>query len=476
MARIGLEMHIHLLSPSKLFSPAFRAVGGGKGKGKSGIREVEALDAALPGSLPVLSPTPLRLALLSSLLLSCRIPRFSSFDRKHYFYSDQPAGYQITQQYHPLAVEGKVGNVRIARVQLEQDTAKTFHDHEKELSLINLTRSGAALIEVVTHPDMNTAEEAIDFVRTVQQLFKRHKVGEMSMETGSLRCDVNVSLPNSARVELKNLNGLRSLGDAIKSELTRQQAVIDEGGEVRRETRFFDPFSGATFPLRDKETTVDYRYMPEPDLPVIQVDEDLLEELRWEIETASPDIAPAGRAEGLVQTYGIAMRDADIIVSSGAKEWYEEAVGEYVELAQLIANWTINDLFRELKRVNLSLEDAKVEPGEWREVVGAVSWGEFKRSDVVPLLSDYLASSPSDRLIQYLRTALAAPTMMEQFDLEALFESEREMVEKIKKEVPGKKRQALIGWLVGAATKGARQKGIKIDPKEVRERIVAALS
>ncbi|TFY74677.1 hypothetical protein EWM64_g9335 [Hericium alpestre] len=270
---IGLEVHAQIKSHAKLFSGAWTS-----DLGEPSNIHVTPFDAAFPGTLPRLNAKCVDLALRAALALSSDIQCRSSFDRKHYFYSDLPAGYQITQRYAPLARSGQLHlpqtdiSVRIEQIQLEQDTAKSTFEPRRRQSAIDLNRAGTGLMEIVSMPDMRTPEEAGEYVRTLQALLRSVGASDGNMEQGSLRCDVNVSVnrPGDAfgtRCEIKNLNSVRFMIVALTCEIHRHIALLDAGQPVAQETRGFNETSGLTFKLRSKEDAPDYRYMPDPNLP-----------------------------------------------------------------------------------------------------------------------------------------------------------------------------------------------------------------
>ncbi|GAA6036487.1 hypothetical protein JCM8097_003530 [Rhodosporidiobolus ruineniae] len=455
---IGLELHVQLRGNPKLFSPAKAVYDAEPNK------HVARFDAALPGSLPVLQSQPVHLALLAALALDCDINRSSTFDRKHYFYPDLPAGFQITQKYSPLAKDGTVRvrldtgkggskkkakkggaampeyiDVRIEQVQLEQDTAKSFHDpsllpppspsppdaageaEEEGGTLVDLTRAGCALVEIVTRPDMSTPEEAGAFVRTLQSILRHVGASRADMEKGELRCDVNVSVARTGsaeqgtRCEVKNLNGVRFVQGAIEAEILRQIASLSSSPPVpiAQATRGYNPLTHTTFHLRGKESAVDYRYMPDPELGAVRVTEGMLEGLRRGMPEL-PDVAYVR----LQEEYGLSARDAGILVALGeggaagegeggelgeeadaaiGVRWFEEVVkadGEgwgSKERIKGAVNWLIHELLGQLSKASLSLASCPVKPAELAEVVDAVKGGRITGTNAKQLLRDYLA-------------------------------------------------------------------------------------
>ncbi|KAK1218497.1 hypothetical protein PQX77_018823 [Marasmius sp. AFHP31] len=306
---IGIETHVQIKSRQKLFSRAAL------------LNDVpnsrhNAFDAAFPGTLPKLNPKCLELAIRAALALNCTIQRRSTFDRKHYFYSDQPMGYQITQQYSPLAQNGtltlpKLGiPVRIKQIQLEQDTGKSLFDHRTRSSLIDLNRAGTGLLEIVTEPDLRSPEEAAEYVRSLQSLLRSMGVSDGNMEAGSLRCDINVSVnqpgePFGTRCEIKNVNSVRFMVAAIQHEIERQKTILssqDSNGSPRKvaqETRGFDEDRWETYTIRSKEDAPDYRYMPDPNLGTLVINETRIENVRKNLPST-----PEATRQRLLDAYG----------------------------------------------------------------------------------------------------------------------------------------------------------------------------
>ncbi|KAL8608436.1 hypothetical protein ACOMHN_002669 [Nucella lapillus] len=286
-SRVGLEVHAQITSRSKLFSGAATRYGAPVNT------QVAAFDAALPGTLPVLNQACVEAGLLTAVALGCTVNAVSAFDRKHYFYADMPAGYQITQQRQPLAQGGQLDFVyvrcregekvtaetrtcRLIQLQLEQDSGKSLHDFHSRRSLIDLNRAGIGLMELVTHPDLIGGEDAACFVRELQLLLKALGTCNGKMQEGSLRVDANISVnkpgePWGVRTEVKNINSVRNVSKAIDYEILRQIDILENGGQVENETRGFDAETSETVQMRDKEKLLDYRFMPEPNLPPLRV-------------------------------------------------------------------------------------------------------------------------------------------------------------------------------------------------------------
>ncbi|GAA5892373.1 hypothetical protein JCM8208_005805 [Rhodotorula glutinis] len=443
---IGLELHVQLKGNPKLLS-AEHAV-----YDDSPNTHVAPFDAALPGALPVLQPRAVRLALLACLAFDADINPRSTFDRKHYFYPDLTTGWQVTQRYDPLAKDGVVKvprppvkgakgkgkvsdddeyfSVRLEQIQLEQDTAKSFHDPTLSPSggtLVDLNRAGAALVEIVTRPDMHSPEEAATFVKTLQAVLRHVGASGANMDKGELRCDVNVSVARvgaegedverGTRCEVKNLNGVRFIASAIESEISRQIALLSSGSPVPQSTRGFDALSSSTFHLRSKENSPDYRYVPDPELGALVLDARALDELR----EGMPELPEAARTR-LRRVYGLGKREAGVLVALGevpdegegevrgaatapvgAREapqldeaspglgvrWYEAlAEGRDPKLA---ANWLIHTYLGLLSRASLSLARSPLEPNELGALLDAVALKQMTTTEAKTLLGEYVA-------------------------------------------------------------------------------------
>lgn len=368
---VGIEIHAQVRSASKLFS---RAATGGEQAAPNSC--VSLFDASIPGTLPLVNTHAVDQAVRTGLALRGDVRDRSVFERKHYFYHDLPLGYQITQQRHPIVVDGSlevpatpdgkgraavdgpppVRRVRITRIQLEQDSGKSIHDLVPGASVVDLNRAGAALMELVTEPDLRSGPEAVGFVRTLAHLLRHIGACDGNMALGQLRCDVNVSVRRDGeesfgeRVEVKNLNSTRSVGRAIDVEAQRQVALIEAGeGPVAYETMGFNAASGRTERMRAKETAKDYRFLPDPDLPAVALTQDRIHRLKQSL----PELPDALRAR-LVEQYGVSPTQAEVLVGErNAAAFFEAAVdaaGGGPALAASVANWLVNDLFGLLKK------------------------------------------------------------------------------------------------------------------------------
>jgi aspartyl-tRNA(Asn)/glutamyl-tRNA(Gln) amidotransferase subunit B len=359
---IGLEVHAQVISQSKLFSGAATAFGAEPNS------QVSFVDAAFPGMLPVINRACVAQAVRTGLGLNAHINLVSRFDRKNYFYADLPSGYQISQFAHPIVgagvieielADGSTKHIGVTRLHLEQDAGKSLHDQHPSKSYIDLNRSGVALMEIVSEPDMRSPEEAGAYVRKLRTVLRYLGTCDGNMEEGSMRADVNVSVrkhgePFRTRCEIKNVNSIRFVQQAVEAEAKRQVATWEDGGTVMQETRLYDPGRGETRSMRSKEEAHDYRYFPDPDLLPLVLDEAWVEDLR----AGLPELPDAKRAR-FVSQYGIPFYDAGVLVAEQViADFYEEvARGRDGKIA---ANWVIGDFFAGLNRTGRSIENSPV--------------------------------------------------------------------------------------------------------------------
>jgi aspartyl-tRNA(Asn)/glutamyl-tRNA(Gln) amidotransferase subunit B len=359
---IGLEVHAQVISQSKLFSGASATYGGEPNT------HVSLVDAAFPGMLPVINRECVAQAVRTGLGLNARVNLESRFDRKNYFYADLPAGYQISQFAHPIIgagiveielADGSTREIGITRLHLEQDAGKSMHDQSPTKSFIDLNRAGVGLMEIVSEPDMRSPEEAGAYLRKVRTILRYLGTCDGNMEEGSMRADVNVSVrhhgePFRTRCEIKNVNSVRYVMQAIEAEARRQIEVWEDGGSVDQETRLFDPARGETRSLRSKEDAHDYRYFPDPDLLPLVLDEAWVGELKRNL----PEL-PDEKRSRFVDQYGIPRYDAGVLVAEQATADFFETVARGRD-ARLAANWVTGDLFAALNKTGRSIADSPV--------------------------------------------------------------------------------------------------------------------
>ena len=397
---VGVEIHVQLRTRTKMFCGCELSFGDEPNTHTCPVC------LGLPGTLPVVNGEALHYALMIGAALDCDIAPRSIFHRKNYFYPDLPKGYQISQYDIPLARHGRLGEVRIHRVHLEEDAAKLVHAgssgriHGAETSVVDFNRGGTPLVEIVTEPDLSSGADAAEFGRLLQATLRRMGVSDVNMEEGSLRVDANVSIRPAGeavlgtKTELKNMNSFRFLERGIDAEVARQEAIVRDGGEVVQETLHFDPQSGALSPLRSKEEAHDYRYFPEPDLVPLVPTEEMLERARQ----ALPEL-PAERAERLERELGLRADSARQLAFRGELgDFFEEAVraSDGAE-PQALANWVTGDLVARLG--DAPPQDSKVEPAALAGLVSMVSAKEVSGSAAKEVLDALVAEGGDPRAI-----------------------------------------------------------------------------
>ena len=374
---IGLEVHAQVTSQSKLFSGSSASFGAGPNE------HVSLVDAAMPGMLPVINQFCVEQAVKTGLGLNAEVNLFSVFDRKNYFYADLPQGYQISQFKQPIIGEGEItidlkdGSSRqigIERLHLEQDAGKSMHDQHPSKSYIDLNRSGVALMEIVSRPDMRSAEEAGAYVTKLRSILRFLGTCDGNMEEGSMRADVNVSVRKpgdelGTRTETKNLNSIRFIGMAINAEVARQIEIIEDGGTIDQETRLFDTSTGQTRSMRSKEDAHDYRYFPDPDLLPLQFEQAWVDE----IKASLPELPDALKAR-LMDQYGLTSYDATVIAEDLETAAFYEKVADGRD-AKLAANWMTVELFGALNKMGKNLQESPISPDQLGALVGLISDG-----------------------------------------------------------------------------------------------------
>ena len=376
---VGLEVHAQVATAAKLFSGAPTAVGAEPNT------QVSFVDAGMPGMLPVLNEGAVAQTVRTGLGLKARINLRSAFDRKNYFYPDLPQGYQISQLFMPLVGEGEVlvdlpggtrRRVRIERIHLEQDAGKSVHDMDPALSFVDLNRTGVALMEIVSRPDIRSPEEAAAYVAKLRQIMRYLGTCDGDMQHGNLRADVNVSVLRpgdyeagrwGTRCEIKNMNSLRFIQAAIEFEARRQIAILEDGGTVTQETRLYDPERGETRSMRSKEEAHDYRYFPDPDLLPLEIEQAWVDQ----IEAALPELPDAKRAR-FASRYGLSDYDAAVLTAEAADAAFFEAVAEGRD-GKAAANWVVNDLFGRLKKDDRALSDSPVSPAQLGAILDLIA-------------------------------------------------------------------------------------------------------
>lgn len=366
---IGLEVHAQTISKAKLFD------GCSTDFGAEPNTQVGFFTAAMPGMLPVLNQFCVEQAIKTGLGLNATVNKFSVFDRKNYFYADLPCGYQISQFSHPIVTGGYLDidleggeskRINITRLHMEMDAGKSIHDLHPTKTYIDLNRSGIALMEIVSEPEMRSSSEAMAYVKKLRSILRYLGTCDGNMEQGSLRVDANISLrrpgdPFGTRAEIKNVNSIRFLGQAIEYEIQRQLDILEDGGQVVQETRLFDPNKGETRSMRSKEDAHDYRYFPDPDLLPLRLSDERIENVR----ITMPEL-PDAKRQRLIAEFGLPLYDATVIVTEReTADYYEQAVAalkakDKAQGAKLIANWLMGDVFAAMNKDHKTVETMPV--------------------------------------------------------------------------------------------------------------------
>jgi aspartyl-tRNA(Asn)/glutamyl-tRNA(Gln) amidotransferase subunit B len=467
---IGMEVHAQVTSQAKLFSGASTAFGGEPNS------HVSLVDAAMPGMLPVINEECIEQAIRTGLGLKARINPKSVFDRKNYFYPDLPQGYQISQYKSPLVGEGEVAldmpdgesvTVGIERLHLEQDAGKLLHDRHPALSFIDLNRSGVALMEIVSKPDLRSADEAKAYVAKLRTILRYLGTCDGDMEKGNLRADVNVSVrkPGEAlgtRCEIKNVNSIRFIGQAVEYEARRQIAILEDGGKIEQETRLFDAEKGETRSMRTKEEAHDYRYFPDPDLVPLELDAAYVEELR----TRLPEL-PDAKKQRFARQYGLSSYDAGVLVAERETADFFEAVATDRD-AKTAANWIINELTGRLNKEGKSITSSPVSAAQLGSILDLIGAGTIS-GKIAKDLFEITWNEGGDP-----KATVEARGMKQVTDVSTI----DRLIEEIVARNPEKAEQAkakptLLGWFVGQVMKAS---GGKANPQTVNELLKAKLS
>jgi aspartyl-tRNA(Asn)/glutamyl-tRNA(Gln) amidotransferase subunit B len=471
---IGLEVHAQVTSQSKLFSGASTAFGGEPNS------HVSLVDAAMPGMLPVINAECVRQAVRTGLGLKARINLKSVFDRKNYFYPDLPQGYQISQYKSPVVGEGQVVvdladgeavTVGIERLHLEQDAGKSLHDRHPTMSFVDLNRAGVALMEIVSKPDLRSADEAKAYVAKLRTILRYLGTCDGDMEKGSLRADVNVSVrkpgaPLGTRCEIKNVNSIRFIGQAIEYEARRQVEILEDGGKIEQETRLFDPGKGETRSMRNKEEAHDYRYFPDPDLLPLELTAAYIDDLKAQL----PELPDEKKAR-FTREYGLSVYDAGVLTAERETADFFEAVVKKPDGAgrdaKAAANWVINELAGRLNREGSDIAASPISAPQLGAILDLIAAGTIS-GKIAKDLFEIVWSEGGDP-----HAIVEARGMKQVTDLSAI----EKVVDDIVAKNPDKAEQAkvkpaLIGWFVGQVMKSS---GGKANPQAVNELLKSKL-
>ena len=466
---IGLEVHAQVSSQAKLFSGAATAFGAEPNA------QVSLVDAAMPGMLPVPNRECIRQAVRTGMAIDAQINKWSRFDRKNYFYADLPQGYQISQLYHPLVGEGSIEialddkkpedtkTIGIERIHVEQDAGKLMHDQHPTMSYVDLNRSGVALMEIVSRPDMRSPAEAGAYLSKLRTILRYVGSCDGNMDQGSMRADVNVSVrrpgePFGTRTETKNVNSVRFVMQAIEHEANRQVDVLESGGSIVQETRLFDPDSGSTRSMRSKEDAHDYRYFPDPDLLPLELDDAFLDDCR-----ASLPELPDAKRHRYENALGLSAYNAGVLTAEvETARWFEallavaaKAQGKSeADVAKQASNWLISELFGALNKLGKSLEDSPVSPEAGAELLALVGDGTISGSIAKQVLEKMLETGDgAGAIVEREGLKQESDTGAIEAKVDEILAANADKVEQYK---AGK--EALFGFFVGQTMKAMQGK------------------
>jgi aspartyl-tRNA(Asn)/glutamyl-tRNA(Gln) amidotransferase subunit B len=454
---IGMEVHAQVASNAKLFSGASTRFGAEPNA------NVAFVDAAMPGMLPVINEFCVAQAVRTGLGLKAQINLWSAFDRKNYFYPDLPQGYQISQLYHPIVGEGEIivdmgpgvaRRVRIERIHLEQDAGKSIHDMDPAMSFVDLNRTGVALMEIVSRPDIRGPEEAAAYVTKMRQILRYLGTCDGNMQNGNLRADVNVSicLPGAyekfqetgdfshlgTRCEIKNMNSMRFIQQAIEYEARRQIAIVEAGGKVEQETRLYDPDKGETRSMRSKEEAHDYRYFPDPDLLPLEIEQAWVDD----IAASLPELPDAKKARFVLQM-GLSEYDASVLTAEVQNADYFEAVAEGRD-GKMAANWVINELFGRLKKDDRDIADSPVSPQQLGGIIDLIAKGDISGKIAKDLFEIvYTEGGEPAQIVEARGMKQVTDTSAIEAAVDAIIAANPAQVEK------AQQNPKLAGWFVG---------------------------
>ncbi len=471
---IGMEVHAQVTSNAKLFSGASTKFGAEPNA------NVAFVDAAMPGMLPVINRFCVEQAVRTGLGLNAQINLNSAFDRKNYFYPDLPQGYQISQLYHPIVGEGEVlvemGDgkarlVRVERIHLEQDAGKSIHDMDPNMSFVDLNRTGVALMEIVSRPDIRGPEEAAAYVTKLRQILRYLGTCNGDMQSGAMRADVNVSicLPGQyekymetqdfshlgTRCEIKNMNSMRFIQQAIEVEARRQIAIVEAGGKVDQETRLYDPDKGETRSMRSKEEAHDYRYFPDPDLLPLDIEQSWVDE----IKAGLPELPDAKKARFITE-FGLSDYDASVLTADVEAAAYFEKTADGRD-GKLAANWVINELFGRLKKDDREIDASPVSPEQLGGIITLITKGDISGKIAKEVFEiAYTTGRDPAEIVETEGMKQVTDTGAIEAAVDAVIADNPAQVEK------AKANPKLAGWFVGQVMKAT---GGKANPAAVNK-------
>ena len=460
---IGIEVHAQIISNSKLFSSASTKFGGDHNT------QVSFIDAGMPGMLPVINWVCVEQAIKTGLGLNAKINNYSIFDRKNYFYPDLPQGYQISQYQQPIVGEGAVTidiednnskTIRIERLHLEQDAGKSLHDQHPEYSFVDLNRSGVALMEIVSMPDINSAEEAQNYIKKLRSIMRYLGTCDGNMEEGSLRADINVSVRKpgeelGTRCEIKNVNSIKFIGQAIDYEARRQIELLEDSKNINQETRLFDPKRGETRPMRSKEEAHDYRYFPDPDLLPLSFSEGIIEEIKDKL----PEL-PDDKKERFKKDYSLSSYDANILVSEIETALFFEEIAKNRD-PKITANWITGEFFAAMNRQGFSVSDSPISVNNFSKLIQLIEENIISTriaKDVFEIMLE--KNEDPEKIVEREGMKQVSDTDELEKIIEVIIEENPDQVEAVKQ------KPKLMGWFVGQVM---RETQGKANPKLVND-------
>ena len=469
---IGLEVHAQLLSQSKLFCGASTRFG------QEPNANVHPLCMALPGTLPKLNAAAVDMAIRTGLALQCKINLESRWDRKHYFYPDLPSGFQVTQNEVPICVHGGLSVptpegerfIRLRRIHMEEDAGKLMHDTQSGESLVDLNRAGVPLLEIVSEPDMHTAEEAVTYLRALRDILVYIGVNDGNLEEGSFRCDANVSIaPKGSttlgtRVEIKNINSFRYVQKAIEHEIARQVSVLESGGKLVQETRLWDAEKNETRSMRSKENAQDYRYFPEPNLPPLRITANHVDSVKQTL----PEL-PRAKYRRYVETLGLPAYDASVLTAERPlAEYFEACLLHYAD-AKKLSNWVMGELLRMVKEEALEFSALRFSKEQFANLLKAVDAGKVSLNAAKEVFAEMFRTGEApERIVEARGLSQVSDTSAIEAAIAAVLETHASEAEKYR---AGKKQ--VFGFLVGQVMKAMKGKA---NPAVVNELLRGHLS
>lgn len=468
-ATIGIEVHVQLITKSKMFCASANEAG------KDPNTHICIICTGYPGTLPVINKQAVDYAILAGLATNCAIEPVSTFDRKHYFYPDLPKNYQITQQFNPICLKGSViirladnrtKKIRLSRIHMEEDAGKNMHSDMSNESFIDFNRAGTPLLEIVSEPDISNADEAKIYLKTLRSMVQYLGICTGNMEEGAFRADTNISIRKKGdpklgtRVELKNINSFKFIGDAIEHELARHIDILESGGTIQQETRLWNNKSRISIQMRTKEEAADYRFFTDPDLPIIEVDQEWIDR----IAKTMPEL-PRQKFERFTKQKNLSSYEADILVEDIELANYFDKTSEISQSKQII-NWILRDLLGYIKDQNISLADCKVTPEKLAAIVEMLESGKINNH------------AAKEVFLTVAKTGQEPAQVVKEKGLEQIGSADE--LEAIVKEIiaahpdnvaqyqnsPEDRKPRMIGFFVGQAMKKTKGKG---NPQLIQE-------